>query len=52
MHLSPKTQELTSISVSTLFDDFLSMHLMEATFCKATSYNTIPQIKHLLFFCH
>jgi len=52
MHLSYKRQELTGSSVSMLFDDFLSMRLMEATFCKATNYNATPQIKHLLFFCH
>lgn len=52
MHLSSKAQELTGISVPMLFDAFLSMHLLEATFYKATNYSTIPQIKHLLSFCH
>lgn len=50
MHLSSKTQELSGISVSMPFEDFLSVQLMEATFCKATNYNAIPHIKHLLFF--
>jgi len=51
MHLSNKTHKPTGISVSMLFDDFLSRYLTEATLWKPTHYSTIPQIKNLLFFC-